>query len=79
MRTHTDIDREEVAGALREAAYHLAACWDALRELEMLTGEEVETDNLIVQSLAADCEVPATYPTLDDQYITDFLESLEEA
>ena len=69
-------DRTELAAKLAEAAYHMAACWDALREIEGITGTEVETQK--IKGLAGDCDCPANYPTVDDEYVTQFLEGLED-
>lgn len=76
MTTNTEVDRKEIALHLTEAAYHLAACWDALREIEDITGAEVETDNGTLQSLAADCECPAARRTVDDDEVERFLGEL---
>lgn len=68
----TTTDKELVRESLREAAYHLAACWDALREIEQETGLEVETE--AIEELAGDCDCPASYPEVDDERLEDFLD-----
>lgn len=37
-------ERAEAIQHLRDAVFHLASCWDALREVETITEGEVETD-----------------------------------
>lgn len=72
----TTIDKEVVREALREAAYHMAACWDALRQIEQETGLEVETEQ--IEGLASDCDCPANYPEVDDERLQDFLDAIQE-
>lgn len=73
----TSIDRAAIATHLAMAAYHLAACWDELRSLEMLTGETVESDNEALQFVASDIDIPSAVPSLDDETVSYFLDSLE--
>jgi len=66
-------EREELREALREAAYHLASCWDALRTAEDITETAVETE--AIEGLASDCDCPASYPELDDERLEGIIEA----
>jgi hypothetical protein len=75
---YTTEARETIRESLALAAYHLAAVWDALRDIENELSTEVETGNEALQSIAADIDVPAAVPTIDDETLNAFLADLEE-
>lgn len=75
---YTADDRQEIGSHLATAAFHLAACWDSLRELEGITEAEVETENRILQSVAAEVDCPAEPLTVDADTVQDFLDSLDD-
>jgi dTDP-4-amino-4,6-dideoxygalactose transaminase len=76
MRKLSKDEREELREALREAAYHLAACWDALLTAEAITETEIQTE--AIEGLASDCATPATYPELDDERLECIIEELAD-
>lgn len=45
--------KEEFRDRIRDAVFHLASCWDALREAEVLAGVDIETAD--IEALAGDC------------------------
>lgn len=65
-------DRDDVQSNLRSAIYHLASCWDALRNVENVVKIDIETDE--IECCAGDVTDPfdAFKKKLDD--ILDWME-----
>jgi hypothetical protein len=70
----TPEDQEQLADSLREAIYHLAACWDACFQAEVLCGQEfdIESDNL--SGITGDIGDPAEAHSLQAVAIFDRME-----
>ena len=67
-------DQEQLADSLREAIYHLAACWDACFQAEVICGQEfdIESDNL--SGITGDIGDPAEAHSLSVGDIFDRME-----
>lgn len=61
-------EKAEFCSHIREAMFHLASCWDALREAENLTEDEIETDE--ISGITSEVSDPSeAYTTLDQNII----------
>jgi hypothetical protein len=70
----TPEDQEQLADSLREAIYHLAACWDACFQVEVLCGQEFDVESEHLSGLTGDIGDPAEAHSLS---IGDILDRME--
>ena len=49
-------DKDDLLVALRSAIFHLALCWDALRDAENIVEAEIETDD--IESITGNMDIP---------------------
>lgn len=61
-------EKAKFCSHIRTAMFHLASCWDALREAENLTEDEIETDE--ISGITSEVSDPSeAYTTLDQNII----------
>ena len=67
-------DRTELCNHVRTAMYHMASCWDALRQAENILEEEIETDD--ISGITCGIDDPAEAFEIPD---VDILDNIQEA
>jgi hypothetical protein len=72
----TEIERATVFHKMREAAFHLASCWDALREAEDALGADIETDQ--ISGMTSDLNDPGDAYGIEESTLLEVLADLEE-
>jgi hypothetical protein len=73
LNTLSAEDKADFCSHIKTAMFHLASCWDALREAECLVGGGIETDD--ISGLTSEVTDPSeAYKTSD----SDVLEALME-
>ena len=70
----TPEDQEQLADSLREAIYHLAACWDACFQVEVLCGQEFDVESEHISGITGDIGDPAEAHSLHISEIFDRME-----
>jgi hypothetical protein len=70
----TPENQEQLGDSLRKAIYHLAACWDACFDAEVLCGQEFDVESEHISGLTGDIGEPSEAHALS---IGDILDRME--